>query len=60
LSSRLNTIHNLFYYINLLRKIREAIRGGGLLGFFQAHTSHDGLETGNSSHFQTTGSWGKI
>jgi len=28
LSSRLNTIHNLFYYINLLKKIREAIRGG--------------------------------
>ncbi len=39
LSSRLNTIHNLFYYINLLRKIREAIRGGCLLGFYQSHTS---------------------
>jgi queuine tRNA-ribosyltransferase len=60
LSSRLNTIHNLFYYIDLLKKTRGAIREGGLQGFYQAHTSHDGLETGNSSHFQTIGSWGKI
>ena len=51
LSSRLNTIHNLFYYVNLLRKIREAIREGCLLEFFQSHTSHDGLETECSSHF---------
>ncbi len=60
LSSRLNTIHNLFYYMNLLKKIREAIRGGCLLEFHQFHTSNDGLETECSSHFQTIGNWGKI
>jgi len=31
LSSRLNTIHNLFYYLGLLKKIRAAIDGGTLL-----------------------------
>jgi queuine tRNA-ribosyltransferase len=43
LSSRLNTIHNLFYYINLLKKIRDAIRTGGLIDFYQSHTSTDGV-----------------
>jgi queuine tRNA-ribosyltransferase len=43
LSSRLNTIHNLFYYINLLKKIRDAIRTGGPIDFYQSHTSTDGV-----------------
>ncbi len=60
LSSRLNTIHNLFYYINLLTKIREAIQTGGLLDFYQSHTSQDGLGTEYSVHFQSNGGWGKI
>ena len=55
LSSRLNTIHNLFYYITLLAKIREAIRKGCLLDFYQSHTSHHGLETECSAHFQSNG-----
>jgi queuine tRNA-ribosyltransferase len=45
LSSRLNTIHNLYYYIKLLIKIREAIQEGRLLDFYRSHVSHDGLET---------------
>lgn len=31
LSSRLNTIHNLYYYLEFLKKIREAIQRGTLL-----------------------------
>jgi queuine tRNA-ribosyltransferase len=53
LSSRLNTIHNLFYYINLLVKIREAIHEGRLLDFYKSHNSHHGLETEISTHFQS-------
>jgi queuine tRNA-ribosyltransferase len=60
LSSRLNTIHNLFYYISLLTKIREAIQTGSLLDFYQSHTSHDGLEKECSVQFQSNGRWGKI
>jgi queuine tRNA-ribosyltransferase len=51
LSSRLNTVHNLYYYIKLLTKIREAIQEGRLLDFYQSHTSHYGLETECSAHF---------
>ena len=53
LSSRLNTIHNLYYYINLLVKIREAIQEGRLLDFYKSHNSHHGLETEISTHFQS-------
>ena len=42
LSSRLNTIHNLFYYITLLIRIKEAIREGHLLDFYQSHTAQHG------------------
>jgi queuine tRNA-ribosyltransferase len=53
LSSRLNTIHNLFYYINLLMKIKEAIQEGRFLDFYQAHTSQHAPETESSNHFQS-------
>jgi queuine tRNA-ribosyltransferase len=53
LSSRLNTIHNLYYYINLLKKIKEAIREGRLLDFYKSHASPHGLETEFSLHFQS-------
>jgi queuine tRNA-ribosyltransferase len=46
LSSRLNTIHNLFYYINLLKKIKEAIQEDRFLDFCQSYTSQHTLETG--------------
>ena len=44
LSSRLNTIHNLYYYINLLKRIREAIQEGSLLNFYKSHASTHGSE----------------
>ena len=40
LSSRLNTIHNISYYMNFLKEIREAIRKGRLLDFHVMHKSH--------------------
>jgi queuine tRNA-ribosyltransferase len=36
LSSRLNTIHNLHYYMNFMKTIREAIREGRLLDFYKS------------------------
>ncbi len=33
LSSRLNTIHNLYYYQQLMRGLREAVEAGNLAGF---------------------------
>ncbi len=53
LSSRLNTIHNLYYYINLLRKIREAIQEDRLLDLYKSHTSPHGLGTEFPAHFQS-------
>ncbi len=53
LSSRLNTIHNLYYYINLLGKIKEAIQDGNFLDFYQSQTSRHGLERAISVHFQS-------
>jgi queuine tRNA-ribosyltransferase len=44
LSSRLNTIHNLYYYISLLRRIREAIQEDRFLDFYQSYASIHGLE----------------
>ena len=57
LSSRLNTIHNLYYYINFIKSIQEAIREGRLLNFYKTHCSHpNGLDTEGSAHRLTT--WG--
>jgi queuine tRNA-ribosyltransferase len=53
LSSRLNTIHNLYYYINLIRKIREAIQKDRLFDLYKSHTSPHGLGTEFSAHFQS-------
>jgi queuine tRNA-ribosyltransferase len=39
LSSRLNTIHNIFYYMDLMKQIREAIRENRLPDFYKAHHS---------------------
>jgi len=55
LSSRLNTIHNLYYYINLLVKMKEAIQEGRLLDFYQSHTASYGLETKWPGPFQSNG-----
>jgi queuine tRNA-ribosyltransferase len=40
LSSRLNTLHNLYYYIHFMKEIREAIQTGTLLHYFRNHKSH--------------------
>jgi queuine tRNA-ribosyltransferase len=40
LSSRLNTIHNIYYYMNFMKEIREAIQRGTLLEFHKHHPSH--------------------
>jgi queuine tRNA-ribosyltransferase len=40
LSSRLNTIHNIFYYMNFMAKIREAIQKGMLLRLYEDCKSH--------------------
>ena len=53
LSSRLNTIHNLFYYINLLGKIRKAIQEGRFSDIYESRTSRRGLETELSDGFQS-------
>jgi queuine tRNA-ribosyltransferase len=45
LSSRLNTLHNLYYYMELTAGIRDAIQQGRLLNFYQLHTLCDGSES---------------
>jgi len=37
LSSRLNTIHNIYYYMKLMRGIREAIQDGKFIEFYKNH-----------------------
>jgi queuine tRNA-ribosyltransferase len=55
LSSRLNSIHNLFYYINFMMKIKESIREGRLLDFYKAYDSHPNrLETECPADRETT------
>ena len=55
LSSRLNTIHNLFYYMNFMRHIKEAIRENRLVDFYKAHHSNSNrLEIENPTQNRTT------
>ncbi len=55
LSSRLNTIHNLYYYMFLLRNLKEAIQGGYLPQFYQTHYSKlEGLEEEKSGQLQAS------
>jgi queuine tRNA-ribosyltransferase len=50
LSSRLNTIHNIFYYTELMRHIQESIRENRLLDFYKTqHRCTNGREVGNST-----------
>ena len=54
LSSRLNTIHNLYYYMDLMNRVREAIRENRLLEFYKSHISNqNGLEIVSLTHFQS-------
>jgi queuine tRNA-ribosyltransferase len=52
LSSRLNTVHNLYYYINLFKKMKEAIQKNCLLDLYKSHSSPHGMETEFSAPFQ--------
>ncbi len=55
LSSRLNTIHNICYYMKMLTEIREAIRKGKLSEFQRNHKLHSNRpETGRIVQGQTT------
>ena len=40
LGARLNTIHNLHYYLGLMRAMRQAIAAGGLSEFVRDFESH--------------------
>ncbi len=54
LSSRLNTIHNLYYYNSLIKNIREAIQGERFLDFYsQWMSSLHGSEESHSFPFQS-------
>jgi queuine tRNA-ribosyltransferase len=48
LSSRLNTIHNLYYYMEFVAKIRKVIGEGRFLNFYREHSSMRS-ESGDSS-----------
>ena len=50
LSSRLNTIHNLFYYMDFMKRIQEAIRENRLLEFHKAHASNPGEPESEAPH----------
>jgi queuine tRNA-ribosyltransferase len=39
LGSRLNTIHNLYFYLDLMRQLRAAIAAGGLAAFARDYLS---------------------
>ena len=39
LSSRLNTTHNLYYYMNFMKNLRKAIQEDRLLDFYQSQAS---------------------
>jgi queuine tRNA-ribosyltransferase len=42
LSYRLNTIHNLYFYLNLMKKIRDAIAGDTFGTFMKEFMDHKG------------------
>jgi queuine tRNA-ribosyltransferase len=51
LSSRLNTIHNLYYYIELMNRIKEAICEDRLFEFYKSYISNpNGLEIRSGTH----------
>jgi queuine tRNA-ribosyltransferase len=57
LSSRLNTIHNLFCYMNWMKSIQEAIRENRLADFYrERRQQRDDLEIENPAQSRTL--WG--
>ncbi len=56
LSSRLNTVHNLYYYMAFVKNIRESIREGRLLDFYKYQRGQSaGLEEEFPFRIQNTG-----
>ncbi len=54
LSSRLNTIHNIYYYIEWMKGIRKAIQEGRLSQLYQTYISQgNGLQEESSDRHQT-------
>jgi queuine tRNA-ribosyltransferase len=54
LSSRLNTIHNIYYYMELMKEIRKAIQEGRLSQLCQTYISQgNGLQEESSGQRQT-------
>ena len=49
LSSRLNTTHNLYYYMFFMKQMREAIREGRFLDFYKAHPPLNIADSGSQS-----------
>jgi queuine tRNA-ribosyltransferase len=49
LGARLNTLHNLFYYLSLMREMREAIEAGKLGEFRARFASERGAESADQS-----------
>jgi queuine tRNA-ribosyltransferase len=55
LSSRLNTLHNISYYMKLMRCIQEAIQENRLFDFYEAHHPFSNEQTkGNLTQNHTT------
>ena len=53
LSSRLNTIHNIYYYMELMKEIRKAIQEGRLFQLCQTYISQvNGLQEESSDQYQ--------
>ena len=52
LGLRLNTIHNLHYYLDLMRQARQAIEAGGFLACKDATLARMRVETTTSQHAQ--------
>jgi len=49
LGARLNTLHNLFYYLELMGELREAISAGGLAAFRSRFAAERSREKGDES-----------
>ena len=55
LSSRLNTIHNIYYYMELMKEIRAAIEEGRLVEFYKAQNFQTNeAPSDNAMYHQTT------
>jgi len=54
LSSRLNTIHNIYYYMELMKEIRAAIEEGRLVEFYKAQNFQSNEAPSDDAMYQQT------